>query len=83
MAFGRADGMEGGLDFEVVFGDEVADGQFAFDEHGERRGLDAADGEFLVVGDGVGAREVHADQPVGAAAATGGVGERVVLGCRA
>ncbi len=70
--------------FQIVLGDEVADGQFALDEHGERGGLDAADRESsLVVGQGVGAREIHADQPIGAAAAAGGIGERIVVGAGA
>ncbi len=74
------DGLEGGDHFEIVLGHEVADGEFALDHHGERRGLHAADGKLFVVGERVGAREIHADQPVGAAAAAGGVGEGVVIG---
>ena len=73
-------GVEGGDDLDIVFGDEGADGEFAFDDHGEGGGLDAADGEVFAVGEGVGAGEIHADEPIGAAAAAGGVGEGVVIG---
>ena len=64
---------------QVVLGNEVADSEFALHHHGERGRLHAADGEVLAVGERVGAGEVHADQPVGAAAAAGGVGEAVVV----
>ena len=82
-SFGRASGMEGGDHFHVILGDEIADGQFALHQHGERGSLHAADREILAIGERVGAREIHADQPIGAAAAAGGVGERIVLGGRA
>ena len=80
--FRRGGGPEGGLHFEVVLGDEAANREFAFDDHGEGGGLHAAHGEVFVVGQRVGAREVHAHQPVGAAASMGGVGEPVVIGGR-
>jgi hypothetical protein len=72
--------MEGGHHLQVVLGDEAADRQFALHHHGQRRRLHAAHGELFVVGQRVGAREVHAHQPVGPAAAARGVGQRVVVG---
>jgi hypothetical protein len=80
---GVGERLEAGDDLEVILGHEVADGQLALDEHGEGRGLDAADRDVLVERQAVGARQVHADQPVGAAAAAGGVGEAVVVGAAA
>ena len=78
--FGRnAGGGEGDDDLAILFGDEGADGEFAFDDHRERRGLHPSYGEFFVVGEGVGAGEVHADEPVGAGATAGGVAEAVVI----
>ena len=63
----------------VIFGDEIANRKFALHQHGKRWGLNAANGEFLVAGQRVGAREVHAHQPVGPAAATRRVGQMVIL----
>jgi hypothetical protein len=80
---GVADRLEGGDDLLVVLGDKVADRQLALDEDRQGGGLDAADGDVLIEDEAVGAREVHADQPVGAAAAAGGVGEAVVVGAAA
>ena len=79
----RALRVEGGDHFEVVLGHEAADGQFALHQHRERGRLHAAHGEVLAVGQRVGAREIHADQPVGAAASARGVGQRIVIRCRA
>ena len=45
LTFARREGRD---DIAVVFGDEVADREFAVDEHGERRGLHPSDGEVLV-----------------------------------
>ena len=63
----------------VIFGDEIANREFPLHQHGERWGLDAANGEFLVAGQRVGAREVHAHQPVGPAAAARRIGQMVIL----
>ena len=79
VAFARREGRD---DFEVVFGNEGANGEFALDQHGQRRGLDAAHGKFLAAGEGVGARQIHANQPVGAAAAASSVGQRIVFAAR-
>ena len=74
---------ERGDHLEVVLGHELADGEFALDQHGQRRRLHAADARVVVVGERVGAGEVHPDQPVGPAAAARRVGERIVLARRA
>ena len=55
-------------DLVVVLGNEGADRQLALDEHRERRRLDPADRESVAVARRCrGPREVHADEPVGAA----------------
>src|ERR1035437_6400758 len=69
-------------DFKVIFGYEAAYGKFALDHHGQRWRLDAPDGKFFVVGKGVGARQIHAYQPVCPAAATRSIRQRVVVGPR-
>ena len=77
--FRAGSGAEGRDDFEIVFGHEAADGEFAFGHHGEGGGLHAAYAEFVTIGEGIGAGEVHADEPVGTAAPAGGVCERFVV----
>ena len=72
-----------GHDLRKVFRNKVANGQLTFDEHGKRRRLHAADGERRIQREPVSAGQVHAHQPVGAAAANGGVGEGVVVTCGA
>ena len=60
----------------VVFGNEVADREFSLHQHGERRRLYAAHRELLLVRrERIGAREVHAYQPVGTAAPARSIGE--------
>ena len=72
--------MERGQHFAIIFRHEIADGQFALHQHGQRGSLHAPHGEILhVVRQGVGAREVHAHQPVGPAAAARGVGQGIVV----
>ena len=80
---GGGDRLEAGDHLAIVLGHEVADRQLALDEDRQGRGLHAADRDVLIEDEAVGAREVHADQPVGAAAAAGGVGEAVVVGAAA
>jgi hypothetical protein len=75
--------VEGRDDLPVILGNEVADREFALDQHGERGGLYAADGEVATEGQGVGAGEIHADQPVGSAAPACGVSEGVIVAARA
>ena len=79
---GAVGDVEGGDDVGVVAGDEVADFEFAVDDDGEGGGLDAPDGGDVagagaaaVHAFGEGAGAVHADEPVGFAAAAGGVFE--------
>ena len=71
--------MERGHHFQVIFGNEAADGQFALHHHGQRGRLHAAHRKILVIRQRVGAREVHAHQPVGAAAPAGGIGQGIVI----
>ena len=70
---------EGGHDVPVILRHEVPDREFAVDDHRERRSLHTADRELLVARERVGSGQIHADQPVGAAASSGGIGERIVL----
>ena len=76
-------GVEFGLDFQIIFGLEVANRDFALDQHRQRGRLHPADGEHLaalgVVGavEGVGAGEVHPDEPVGLAPGARGGGQIV------
>ena len=67
--------------FHVIFRHEGPDRQLAFHQHGQRGRLHAANREFVVPRQRVGAREIHAHQPIGAAAPARGVGQRIV--CRA
>ena len=66
-------------DLEVLLRNEGADRQLPFDEHRERRRLDAPHRELLVGGQGERAGEVHPDEPVGPAPAARRVGEPVVV----
>ena len=74
---------ESGDHLQVVFRHEGADLELSLDHHRQGGGLHPADRESLVVpapeGQGAGAGEVHAHQPVGAAATPGGVGQAVVV----
>ncbi len=63
---------------QILFGHERADLELARDDEGERRGLHPPDRERLVVGDAVRAREIHPDEPIGAAASPCGPRERVI-----
>src|SRR5699024_381079 len=66
-------------DLEVVFGDEGADRALPLDEEREGRRLHAADAEPLIVAEAIKPREVHADEPIGAAPSIGGVVEPVII----
>ncbi len=74
------DRREGGQHLEVVLGHEVADGDLAIGDDGQRRCLDAADRDVLIERQAVRAGEVHPHEPVGPAPPLGGVGEAVVVG---
>ena len=76
-------GTERGHHFQIIFGHEVADGQFALHQHGQRGRLHAAHRKLFAIGQRIGARKIHAHQPVGAAASAGGIGQRIVVAARA
>ena len=79
-AWGRpAAGTKIGDDFQIIFGHKTAYGEFTLDHHGQRGGLDAPHGKLFVIGEGVGARQIHAHQPVCPATAARRIGQPVVV----
>ena len=72
-------GRKSNYDLAIFLGHKGAHGEFTIDDHGQGGGLHAADGELFVEGERVSSRQVHADEPIGAAASAGGVAEAIVI----
>ena len=68
-----------GNDLDVVFGDEAPESKFPINDHGQGRRLHPPDRKLLVVDNRIGARKIHADEPISSASATGGVRQSIVL----
>src|SRR5437016_5726547 len=65
---------------KVFCGHEASYGQLALHDHRERGSLHAADRKNLVaIRQRIGARKIHPDEPVCAAAAARGICERIVV----
>jgi hypothetical protein len=68
-----------GNDFDVLFGAEAPEGEFAVDKHGQSWRLHTTDGKIFTINQSVGAGEIHADKPIGAASTVSRVRQPVVL----
>ena len=66
-------------DLQIILGDKTTDRQLALDQHRQGRRLYPADRKILAISEAVSARQIHADQPIGAAASPRGIGQRIVF----
>ncbi len=64
---------------EEVFGDKAPESEFPIHNHGQGRRLHSSDRKLLTVDNRIGTRQIHANQPIGSASATGGVSQSIIL----
>ena len=69
---------EGADNFNVGLRDELADLQFAFDEHRQRWSLHSSDGKSLALRDRIRPRQIHSNQPIGLSTTAGCRSQRVI-----